>query len=199
MQPKILLDSGAFSVLKKKGKIDIYEYIDFIKKWEQYLDGYIVLDVINDAESTWVNQKIMEDAGLKPIPVYHQTTPIRYLYKCMEYEWFGLGGIGGKGYSFKEIIEAHDKCWNLICDNNGYPRNKVHGFGITSPKVMLRYSYWSVDSISWVINSRYGHVIIPRFRNGEPYYEIEPQFISVCNYTRYTFFSRKIFQFIFTI
>jgi hypothetical protein len=194
LKPKILLDSGAFSVSKSKGQIDLQEYIKFIYKWMDYLEGYFVLDVINEAEPTWVNQRIMEDAGLKPIPVYHQATEIKYLHKCMDYEFFGMGGVGGKGYSFKEIVETHNKTWNIICDNNGYPKNKVHGFGITSPKIMLRFPFWSVDSTSWVINSRFGHVIIPRFIGSKPNYDTEPQFISVCGYTRYTTSPERYFN-----
>jgi hypothetical protein len=186
LKPKILLDSGAFSASMGKGIIDIVKYIEFVYKWQDYLVGYFVLDKVYDGKVTWQNQKIMEDAGLKPIPIFHQGTDVKYLKRCMEYEYFGMGGVGGRGYSFKQIIESHDKCWSLICDDKGYPKNRVHGFGVTSPKIMLRYPLYSIDSTSWVINSRYGHVIIPRFTNGKPDYELLPRFISVCGVTRYT-------------
>jgi hypothetical protein len=186
LKPKVLLDCGAFSASKGKGTINLEKYISFIHKWKDNLENYFVLDVIYDGETTWKNQKIMEDAELTPLPIFHQGTDVKYLYRCMEYPYFGMGGVGGKGYSFKDIVMAHDKCWDIICDDKGYPKNKVHGFGITSPKVMLRFPFFSLDSTSWVINSRYGHVIIPRFSNGKPNYELLPQFISVCGVTRYT-------------
>ena len=67
----LFLDSGAFSAMTQGVKIDIYEYIDFIKEHEDVLEVYANLDVIGSAEGTWKNQMIMEEAGLKPLPVFH--------------------------------------------------------------------------------------------------------------------------------
>ena len=65
MKPSILLDSGAFSILKGGTGIDVYTYIDFLYKWKDYFVGYFVLDIINNGELTWINQKIMEDLKVK--------------------------------------------------------------------------------------------------------------------------------------
>jgi hypothetical protein len=184
MKPKVLLDSGAFSAWKSGFEIDIYSYIDFVRKYGELFEAYFVLDVVGDGEKTWENQEIMEKEGLSPIPIYHTSTDIQYLYKCLEYPYFGLSVTGTSNFLGK--MQANERCFSIICDDDGYPRSKVHGLGVTSPKFIIRYPYYSVDSISWVINSRYGHIIIPKLNKVEPDFESPPRFISVCKYSRYT-------------
>ena len=166
----LFLDSGAYSAFTQNIEIDIYKYIKFIKKNKKYIDVYANLDVIGDDKATWKNQKIMEKEGLEPMPVYHRGDDIKYLYKCMEYPYFGLGGMA-TGVSTPQRISYLDKCWDIICDKKGMPQTKVHGFGMTSLKLLLRYPWYSVDSTSWVMTSRMGGVLIPRIRGGKCVYD----------------------------
>ena len=55
----LFLDSGAFSAETQGAKIDIQEYIDFIKEHQDVIEVYANLDVIGDPVSTWKNQKII--------------------------------------------------------------------------------------------------------------------------------------------
>src|SRR5574340_1162268 len=83
---KLFLDSGAFSAKSQGISINVQEYIKFIKEHEEHIEVYANLDVIGSAEASWRNQRIMERAGLKPLPVFHVEDDWKYLDKCMEYD-----------------------------------------------------------------------------------------------------------------
>lgn len=174
----LFLDSGAYSAFTKNIQIDIYEYIDFIKKHSAIIDIYANLDVIGDAEATWKNQRIMEKAGLNPIPTFHLKEDFSYLDRYIQfYDYIALGGIAQAGRSASNWM---DMCFDRICNTpNRLPKCKVHGFAVTSLKLMLRYPWWSVDSTSWVITSRVGSVYIPEIRDGQYKYDKMNHKISV--------------------
>jgi hypothetical protein len=161
----LFIDSGAFSAWSLGIKITIEEYITFIKRFNDAITVYANLDVIGNVEGTWRNQKIMEDAGLHPLPVYHIEDPIEYLDKCLEYDYFCLGGMA-KGYSTHERTKFLDKCFTIICNTkNHMPLAKVHGFGVTGYSLITRYPWYSVDSTTWANFAAYGQVIVPPRRN----------------------------------
>lgn len=158
----IFLDSGAFSMMSRGVEIDIEEYIEFVQTYKKYLSVYANLDVINDPIATMKNQKIMEEHGLEPLPTYHADTPIKYLYKLLDkYEYIAIGGTVGK--STDERIIIYDRVFDIITSKNGEPSCKIHGFGITTPDLMLRYPFYSVDSTSWIKSAMYGNILVPRW------------------------------------
>lgn len=178
---KIFLDSGAFSASTQGITIDVQEYIGFIKKYENKLEVYANLDVIGDAEKSWQNQEKMEKAGLSPLPVYHVEDDLKYLYKCLDYPYFCLGGMA-RGYTTGERTKFLDMCFKIICDTlDNLPRSKLHGFGMTSFDLMLRYPWYSVDSTSWIITGRNGGVYVPSYRDGGFIYSVPPNKIVVSN------------------
>lgn len=185
----LFLDSGAFSAWTQKVEIDINEYIAFIKEHESIIGIYANLDVIGlggkqpnvlTAKKTLENQKIMEAAGLMPMPCFHFGEPMKYLeYYVKNYEYLALGVAGNMGTS---LIPWMDECFSkYICDEKGFPKIKVHGFAVTSLKLMLRYPWYSVDSTSWVVTGRMGDVYIPRYVNGKWIYDENSWKIAVSN------------------
>lgn len=169
---KIFLDSGAFSCWSKNIKIDIKEYIEFIKNHQEYLEVYSVLDDITNPEITLENQNIMENDGLHPLPCFHYGEDIQYLKHYLDnYDYVALGGM--VPISNKDLVIWLDDIFsNYVCNNpDGFPTCKIHGFGLTSLKLMLRYPWYSVDSTSWVITSRMGSIYVPREKNGEWIYD----------------------------
>ena len=170
-QISLFLDSGAYSAWSKGIEIDIQEYISFIKEHEKYIDIYANLDVIGDAEATLQNQKIMEKAGLNPLPTFHQGEDFKYLeYYINNYDFIALGGmVRVKTEPLREWLDQSYK--EFICKSDGYPRVKTHAFGMTSLKLMLRYPWYSVDSTSWVMTSRMGSIYTPRYRDGQWIYD----------------------------
>jgi len=172
----LFLDSGAYSARSKGVTIDIQKYISFIKKNKDSIRVYANLDVINDPEATMVNQKIMEDAGLTPLPCYHYGEDIKYLeYYLSNYSYIAIGGVAGGLKTTAKIIGWLDPLFlHYICDEQGLPKVKVHGFGMTSFSLMSRYPWYSVDSTSWIQFSAYGVVLVPAFRQGVYDYQSPP-------------------------
>lgn len=175
----LFLDSGAFSAWTQKTTINIKDYIAFIKEHEQRLVLYANLDVIGlggktpneiTAEQTLRNQKIMEEAGLHPLPCFHFGEPEKYLqYYVENYEYIALGVAGNSG---NVLIPWLNRCFaEFICGDDGFPKVKVHGFAVTSLKIMLRYPWYSVDSTSWALTGGMGSIYVPRFKNGTWVYD----------------------------
>jgi len=175
----LFLDSGAFSAFTKGVTINIEEYITFIKENQNVIAVYANLDVIGDPAGTLTNQKIMEAAGLNPLPCFHYGEDINYLKIYLEnYDYLALGGM--VPISTTDLIPWLDMIFSqYICDQQGTPKIKVHGFGLTSLKLMLRYPWYSVDSTSWVMTGRMGSIYVPRFRNGKYDYLIDSWKVSV--------------------
>jgi len=178
----LFLDSGAFSAFTQKVTINIQEYIAFIKEHQEFIDVYANLDAIGDPVQTLKNQRIMEEAGLNPLPCFHYGEPISYLLRYLKnYEYIALGGM--VPISTTELIKWLDELYaNYFCDKEtGIVKVKVHGFGLTSLKLMLRYPWFSVDSTSWVVTGRLGSVLVPKFRSGKYVYLIDPWKVSISN------------------
>lgn len=178
----LFLDSGAFSAKTKGVEINLQEYIKFIKDNDDYIDHYANLDVIGSAEKSFENQLTMEKAGLHPIPCFHYGEPVEYLKRYIDkYDYIALGGmvIG----STTALTDWLDYIFaEFICDKKTFlPKVKVHGFGMTSLPLMLRYPWFSVDSTSWVLTGRFGGVYVPIKRKGEYTYLEQPLKVNISN------------------
>jgi hypothetical protein len=178
---ELFLDSGAFSAWTQKKEINLKDYIQFIKENENVITVYANLDVIGDDEATWKNQRIMEKAGLHPLPVYHFNDDIKHLHYCIaNYEYFCLGGMARHTTNLRTMFL--DKCFQFICNTkDNIPNNKIHGFGMTSLTLMLRYPWYSIDSTSWVVTGRNGSIYIPRWVDNKWIYNDNPWKIGISN------------------
>lgn len=169
-------------VTTKEYKQYLRRYILFIKKYLPYVDYYINLDVINNAEETWNNQLYMESKGLKPIPVFHFGSDTKWLQMYIDkgYDFIALGGMVPNP---KEVLlPALDDMWSkYLIDKNGMPLVKVHGFAITAPYLFARYPWFSVDSTSWVKYGKYGVVCVPKVKGGKRMYGEPPLTVTVSN------------------
>jgi len=179
---QLFLDSGAFSAYTQGAEINIQDYIDSIKKHKKKLVVYANLDVIGDAKGTLKNQKFMERQGLSPLPCFHMNENFKYLrYYVDKYDYIALGGVAQAKGNKNHIIKWMDQCFDVITDDDGYPKTKVHGFAVTAMDLMFRYPWWSVDSTSWVIWSRMGKIPVPVKKQGKYLYDRKPLIISVSN------------------
>jgi len=144
------------------------EYADFIKSHPGLFSVYSNLDVINNAELTYKNQKWMEKHGLKPAPVWHFGTDIKWLERYLA-EGYGYICVGGMVPNPPPVLRpALDRIWqDVLTDKDGMPKIKVHGFAMTSFSLMYRYPWYSVDSKSWIDMARYGKILVPILKNGK--------------------------------
>lgn len=158
---QIFLDSGAFSGFTQGVEIDLEKYCRFIKEYGDIIEVASVLDGIGDPVLTLENQKKMEDLGVNPLPCFHYGEPTHFLEHYIEnYDHITLGGM--VPISTGPLREWLDDIWDrFLTDENGMPKLKVHGFGLTVLSLMERYPWYSVDSTSWVLTGRFGSIYFP--------------------------------------
>ena len=158
---KVFLDSGAFSAFTQGVEIDIGEYCDYIHKNADIVDFPSVLDAIGDPEGTWRNQEEMERRGVQPLPCFHYGEPLDLLrHYVAKYPYITIGGM--VPISTPQLKIWLDDIWRtVLADEYGRPRVKVHGFGLTSLPLMMRYPWFSVDSSTWVQWAANGMILIP--------------------------------------
>ena len=157
---EIFLDSGAYSAYASGKHIDLLEYIKFIKRNKDKVRFYANLDVIGigNAKKTLRNQRIMEEAGLNPLPVYHYHEYISKDYKyliedfCKKYSYVALGGMANTLKDKKEFIRYLKFCFGYAKKYN----TKIHAFGMTSLPILKMFPFYSVDSSSWIAGEKFG-------------------------------------------
>ena len=158
---KLFLDSGAYSAHSQGFKININEYISFVKKYRHYFDVIVSLDVIGNGELSLENYLDMRRAGCEYVmPVYHARDDPKYLKEYLKLaDYIGIGAVSRLARNTKELIPKLDRIFRLIPENSN---KKIHLFGITNQIILLRYALkiQSVDSTSWVSATRWGDIIL---------------------------------------
>lgn len=171
----ILFDSGAFSSWKRGIFIDIQDYCKYLK--DNSIQKYIVLDKIDNHIETMMNQKIMENAGMNPIPVYHLNSPIENLYEiCKTYPYVCLGGTVGSHVSVRL------KFFTKVFEH--FPNHKFHGLGVTDAQIINNFPFYSIDSTTWLAAAKTGNILN---ENGKQYHappemEIKERFSNTIGY-----------------
>ncbi len=187
------LDSGAFSAWSRGTKIDIDEYVAFIKANIDLIEVYACLDAIpgapgrtatvseriEAAETTWRNYLYMVNEGLDPLPVFHYGEDFKYLERMLDHgcSYIGIGGLVG----IPALNRRHwlDRVFTRITDDDGMPIIKTHGFGMTSVPLIFRYPWYSVDSTAWIKITATGAVYLPALVDGKFVFDQIPALISV--------------------
>lgn len=157
---KVFLDSGAFSAWSKGAEIDVKEFGLFVIAHQDCIDVASVLDGIGDPVKTQENQKRLEDMGAEVLPCFHYGEPESYLEHYIEnYEYITLGGM--VPISTPQLHLWLDRIWGqYLTGPDGMPRLRVHGFGLTTMELVLKYPWYSVDSSSWVTASGFGTIML---------------------------------------
>jgi hypothetical protein len=161
---EIFLDSGAFSAFTQKVTIDIEKYAEYIQTNADIIEVASNLDVIggeDSEEGSWANQQELERLGAKVLPCHHARDADYWLQKYLDegYEHFCLGGMVPESTPF--LLEWLDRIWDEYLTNpDGTAKVKIHGFGLTTQRLMFRYPWFSVDSTSWVMTSRFGGIYL---------------------------------------
>lgn len=160
--PEIFVDSGGFSAATQGASIDLAAYIAFLKRYKDRIAVYANLDVIGDPVTTAANQARMEDAGLRPLPVFHTGEPWEYLERYVErYPYIALGGMVPYMRRWQKLMP-----WLVRAFRMAKGRSVFHGFGATAWGVIKALPWYSVDSSSWASSFRFGQLHLFDVRRG---------------------------------
>jgi hypothetical protein len=192
-----LLDSGAYSVWRKGDTISLEKYAEFVVNHSGvFRGGAFNLDFIDppksssyksqSAEKSYENWLELRRMGAETIPVYHigDDENGEYLKKYMDKtDYIGLGAIAKLDSNSRTY--GLDHIWNSIIKNpDGTPRCRIHGLGLTSTSIMLRYPWFSVDSTRTIALAAYGGIMLPKLSGDGSFDYTKPWQICVSNQSR---------------
>lgn len=143
-------------------------YIEFVLEHDAYLEEYINLDVINNAEASYESLKYMESRGCHPLPVWHIGCGDKWLARYIDegYKFICIGGLTNTRSD--SLVPMLDRVWShYLVDDDGMPIVRVHGLACTSFLLMRRYPWYSVDSATWTKMAAWGGVYFPRTIDGQ--------------------------------
>jgi hypothetical protein len=156
-------------------------YAVFVKENSIAIDYYANVDVIGDPKKTYKHQKYLEkEHGLKPIPVIHRNTDLKWIDRYLDegYDYIAFGGLA-VGHGFMEWL---DLAFDVVCNTkNRQPVAKVHGFGIGGLKPILKYPWFSIDTVRCTYLATRGYIPIPKIREGEFDFSLEPYMVRAGN------------------
>lgn len=195
---KLMLDSGAFSAWKRGVAIDIDEYCDYIKQHQHLLYSYVTLDHIpgkpnvkrtlaeinHSAELSYKNQQYMKKLGLSPIPVFHMGEDFKWLRRYMDDGEPYIGISPAADLPQPAIRDWLDRAFTVVCDKDGWPKVKTHGFGVASFDLLKRYPWFTADATSWALTAAYGSIYVPQYKGNEPCYDLSPVKLTVSEVDR---------------
>lgn len=189
----IMLDSGAYSAWSHNKTIDVRDYIKFVKKVKDQVWCYVNLDVIPgsiertrtleeveaSAAKSYQNLERMRDAGLRPLPVFHQGEDFSWLEKMIADGEKYIGISTAKNQPNPVQNRWLDQFFTAITDSKGRPIVRIHGFGSSHVALLKRLPWQSVDSAGWTIAAAYGKMYVPRYVNGKPDYIKDPLLVTI--------------------
>lgn len=158
---KVFLDSGAFSSFSLGVDVSIEAYAEFVREHQDIIEMASVLDAIGDPVGTYHNQNTLEKLGAEVLPCFHFGEPLDLCeYYVNNYPYITIGGM--VPIPNNKLEPWLDEIWDrVLTDKDGYSRIKIHGFGLTARKLMLKYPWYSVDSSSWVQVAANGGIVLP--------------------------------------
>lgn len=150
----MFLDSWGFSIRIRWIKLNVWDYVKYIKaRWYKY-QAIANMDTA-DVKETIENQKILEwETWFTILPVYHQSDFKEWNIKmledyCSKYDYIALWWMAGTKWWKKEQELFLYTCFNIAKQTN----TKIHWFWITSDTILWKFPFYSVDSTSrleWV-------------------------------------------------
>lgn len=152
----MMLDSGAYSVMSKGEVVDLGAYIEFCQAHGRGYSEIVNLDVIAGDVAERVaaslrNLRTMRDAGLDPMPVFHQGEPWSVL---LELAGCGRVGIGMQRKDGRMPPASIIETFLGDCFDRLPATVRVHGFGLANDRYTGRFPFHSVDSSTWVYELR---------------------------------------------
>lgn len=181
---RLTLDSGIFSAWSHGIELSLDDYIKYIQDHKHLLHNYVNFDVIpgqfgesrsnqeveRSANGSYKNLQKMKDAGLRPLPVFHQGEHPRWLERMINDGEDYIGISSAKDLFIKTQSDWLDEIFTMLTNSKGEPLIRTHGFGVTRSGFIVRFPWHTVDSTTWVVSAGFGKVFIPQLVHGKPNY-----------------------------
>lgn len=168
---KFFLDSGAYSAFTQKKEINLTRYCNFIDAHYEHITTFAGLDAIGDPDQTQKNCAVMYEKGFAALYTYHYGESLEVLKNAvLRYDYIAIGGMVGAGERNLQVFLQD--IWRLMVNDDGTPKLKVHGFGLTNYEIIKRFPWYSIDSTTYLNGSRFGHLI---FNNKQIHYSQIPE------------------------
>jgi hypothetical protein len=156
---KAFLDSGAYTGMIQGFVPSVMDYLAFAIRHQHIFHVCANMDV-GTVKEQQQHQAILDRHLPCVLPVIHpeeaRTTAGREWFEAeiRDRDYVALGGLVGSPKDKKALQENGFFSWlfSLARKHN----TKVHGFGVTTIDLMLRWPFYSVDSSSWLSGVRYG-------------------------------------------
>lgn len=153
-----VLDNGAFTFWKGGKQPDWDDYYLWVREWERHpgYEWHIIPDIIDGTEDD--NWRLMFEYGRKAdygVPVYHMHESMKHLERLVtNYPRIAIGSSGewpnpGTKSWWKRMAEIME----VVCDDRGRPRCKLHGLRMLNPVIFSQIPLSSADSCNAAINS----------------------------------------------
>ena len=173
---RLFIDSGAYSVAHSNKQVDLDKYIEFISN-NQSVRTFVELDVIPYpllnietakycSEKSWENYIYMMsklDTKSYILPVYHFGEPKDSLRRILNTEINGKLPeyicIGGRQGVSTDLQIAYFNEIFYIIQKSKNPKVKVHALGITIPRILEFFPFYSADSTTWVQSAINGSIL----------------------------------------
>lgn len=171
----LFLDSGAFSFQNAHGCISgrtnkdktelntiallkySLDYLEFIKKYKHYFDIIVEVDVdyiIGQQKTRYMFERMRND-GVDIRPVWHIPRGMdRWEEDCKRFDYHGIEGQ-------TRHRDDPQSFYNQMLEISHKYNAKVHGFAMTSEKLLHQVQFDSVDSASWMLQAAQGTVKTP--------------------------------------
>ena len=157
---ELFADSGAFSAWTLGKPIKMEEYVEWLVKWGHLFTVVAALDQVGNGEQSYKQTKqlismLPANIAKKVIPVYHATDFDSWKWLKRYYEEFEYVGLSPMGLRpSRKLIDAWcEKAFALKP-----PETKVHGFGVGTWMLLLKYPWHSCDASTWVAGLRYAQL-----------------------------------------
>jgi len=149
----LILDSGAFTNWSTgKEVVALDDYCAFLGECGSRFGHYLNLDVVGDAAATEDNMRRMQQAGLKPAPVFTRGGSASRLYGLLrEHPLVFVGGIS-KQVNARAERDYVKQVMSVVRRSGG----RAHLLGMTGFGALSEHKPWSADSSTWSLVGRYG-------------------------------------------
>ncbi|MGC6589067.1 hypothetical protein ACPV3A_29500 [Paenibacillus sp. Dod16] len=160
---KVMLDSGAFTIWKRReaGKdvqeIDVRDYAKFVLQHQDIIHSFITLDVVGNEAASAANDAYLRSLGLSPVPVFPAMGDLQELERLVkdDHEVIAIGATVGMKEAAKRTLFAQIFA--------AFPDERFHWLGGSS-SLINEFPWFSADSSTWLSGRKYGKLMDEQFK-----------------------------------